>query len=392
MLVLSTKLESIITKIRQLKKHRIIPAALLVLTISCMTASPVHAGDYSAKIQQLQNQNNDNQANLNSLQTAALPLQDKIANLEATIDGLTNLISSNETQRANLTDSITSLESKIAGQRQILKDSVRKMYIEGGMSTLEIMASSKNLSDYVDREQYTLAAQSKVKKGMDTINSLENTKKKQRKQISELLSDSKKMQAQVSAEKDQVNQLLADNQSQQNSISQTISSNNAQITELERKQAAENAHILASQAASGSAPVSETAASENILPVDGTQYPWAYAPWPNEIPDPWGMDERQCVSYTAWAVSASGRHMPYWGGYGNANQWPGDARAAGIPIDGNPRPGDVAISMSGTYGHAMYVDSVNSDGSLNISQYNANWDGAYSTKTIYPGSLLFIHF
>ena len=70
----------------------------------------------------------------------------------------------------------------------------------------------------------------------------------------------------------------------------------------------------------------------------------------------------------------------------------GDARAAGIPVDSNPQPGDVAISNSGFYGHAMYVESVNSNGTINISQYNAALDGRYSTNTISPAGLYFIHF
>jgi surface antigen len=84
--------------------------------------------------------------------------------------------------------------------------------------------------------------------------------------------------------------------------------------------------------------------------------------------------------------------MPYWGGRGNANQWDDNAIAAGIPTDSSPRAGDVAIKNSGTYGHAMYVNSVNSDGTINISQYNADWNGTYSTATISPSGLVFIHF
>jgi surface antigen len=105
------------------------------------------------------------------------------------------------------------------------------------------------------------------------------------------------------------------------------------------------------------------------------------------------MYNRECVSYTAFKVAASGRYMPYWGGYGNANQWDDNARAAGIPVDTSPRAGDVAISNRGTYGHAMYVESVNGNGTINISQYNAALDGRYSTRSgMDPSGLYFIHF
>jgi surface antigen len=106
------------------------------------------------------------------------------------------------------------------------------------------------------------------------------------------------------------------------------------------------------------------------------------------------MFNRECVSYTAFRVANSGRHMPSWGftDRADAKYWDDLAIRDGIPVDGNPRAGDVAVSNNGSYGHVMYVESVNGDGSINISQYNANWDGRYSTKTISVGSLRFIHF
>jgi surface antigen len=109
------------------------------------------------------------------------------------------------------------------------------------------------------------------------------------------------------------------------------------------------------------------------------------------VVDPWGMFNRECVSYTAYKVAASGRHMPYWGGRGNANQWPDSARADGIPVDGNPKAGDVAISLAGPYGHAMYVEAVNG-GSVYVSQYNYGVPGTYSTMTIPASGLYFLHF
>ena len=48
----------------------------------------------------------------------------------------------------------------------------------------------------------------------------------------------------------------------------------------------------------------------------------------------------------SWArTSRSGR--------GNANQWPGDAEADGIPTGSTPKANSVAISMAGGYGHTV---------------------------------------
>lgn len=84
--------------------------------------------------------------------------------------------------------------------------------------------------------------------------------------------------------------------------------------------------------------------------------------------DPWGYGCRQCVSYTAWKVlQKSGRTAMYWG---NANMWPASARARGYQTSSVPRAGSVGVMMSGPYGHVVWVESVNANGTINISQYN----------------------
>jgi surface antigen len=95
------------------------------------------------------------------------------------------------------------------------------------------------------------------------------------------------------------------------------------------------------------------------------------------------MYNRECVSYTAWKVYQKNGYMPYWGGVGNANQWPGNARRAGIPTGSTPRAGSVGVISSGYYGHVVWIESVNGDGTINISQYNellaSGW-GQYSER------------
>jgi surface antigen len=51
-----------------------------------------------------------------------------------------------------------------------------------------------------------------------------------------------------------------------------------------------------------------------------------------------------------------------------------------VPVyTSNPKPGDVAISTAGTWGHAMYVEDV-SGNQIYVSQYNQQLTGRYSTQ------------
>ncbi len=59
----------------------------------------------------------------------------------------------------------------------------------------------------------------------------------------------------------------------------------------------------------------------------------------------------------------------------NANRWDDMARAAGLLVDKNPAAGAIFQTDSGWYGHVGYVESVNADGSINVSE--RNYSGCY---------------
>lgn len=124
----------------------------------------------------------------------------------------------------------------------------------------------------------------------------------------------------------------------------------------------------------------------------GENYPYTGASYYSNSPDPWGMYKRQCVSFAAWKVASSGRVMPYWGGRGNANLWDDNARSSGIPVDSNPTVGSVAVDNSGYYGHVMFVEEVYGDGTILVSQYNADGAGHYSIERRASSGLRYIHF
>lgn len=126
-------------------------------------------------------------------------------------------------------------------------------------------------------------------------------------------------------------------------------------------------------------------------PACGGGYPeqWCKDPL-DSVVDTWGMYNRECVSYTAYRIAASGRGMPF--GFGDANKWPEAAVTHHIPVDTHPQAGDVAIKKGGKHGHSMYVESVSADGTIKVSEYNKNKTGTFQQETLSPEGLLFIHF
>jgi peptidoglycan DL-endopeptidase CwlO len=355
--------------------------AALLLLVLIGSASVARADQFDAQINSLQSQNNANRGAVTNLASQAQNYQGAINELQAQISAIEAALAATQARQASVQQEITDNQNKLEQQKKNLAGDIEAMYTDGQLSTIEELATSSDLSDFVDKEEYRINVQNKISEKIQEITALQIQLQKQKAELDVLANSQRQQNAQLASARSQQQQLLAYNEGQQASYNSQIKANNGRIAELRRQQAAANARFTG-----GMSPGSGAAC--------GGGYPgkWCNIPMDSVI-DTWGMYNRECVSYTAYKVWASGRYMPYWGGRGNANQWDDNARAAGIPVDGNPRAGDVAVSNSGFYGHVMYVESVNSNGTINISQYNASWDGRYSERYgLSPAGLNFIHF
>lgn len=361
---------------RHSRQRWLAAAAVWGVVLNLLVVPHGLAETVSNKINNLNQQQIQNQAAQVNLQAQADSLSNTIASLHAQISTLESQIKYNKTKNDQLRQSISKNQAELDKQKSILRQNVRTMYLDSDVTTIEMLASSKNLSEFVDKEQYRQAVTAKVNLATGRINSLQKQLQQQKSTVEKILVDQQAMSAQLAAQRVEATRLMNMTRSQQLAYEARIRQINNQVAALRLQQAKENSRFVKQEFITG-----------------GTGgYPWADTPFPNSLVDPWGMFQRQCVSYTAWKVASSQRYMPFWGGRGNANQWDDNARQAGIPVDNVPQPGDVAISNAGTYGHAMYVEAVNDDGTITISQYNAAWDGRYSIGRINPQGLSFIHF
>lgn len=112
-------------------------------------------------------------------------------------------------------------------------------------------------------------------------------------------------------------------------------------------------------------------------------YPVAYRSADYNNPDPWNFYFRECTSFVAWRMNrdTSTAVAPYFftnlmGGlrWGGAEHWAANAAALGIRVDQTPSVGAIAHwgvgELSGAPGHVAYVERVNGDGSVDVTEYN----------------------
>lgn len=368
-------------KVRSFLQNIAVCLLLLVFCGGFLITPLVRADRFDDQIRDLSNDSAQKKQAQAQMGAEAASLSDTIAKLQAQINELQAQINAYQAKIDDLQNQITVKEKELAEQRRILGENIKTMYLEGQISTLEMLASSKDLSEFVDRQEYRNVVRDKVKKSVDTITELKHQLRGQKEENENLLKDKQAVQAQVDGQQAENNRLLSLNQSEQAALDQQIKSNYSQISELRKQQAIENSRYQ----------IGDLTGDPNN---GGYPSVWANAPQ-DSIIDSWGMYNRECVSYTAWKVWSTGRYMPYWGGRGNANQWDDNARAAGIPVDGNPQVGDIAISNAGTWGHSMYVEAVstiNGQPAIYVSQYNSSFTGQFSRGWRYTTSLVFIHF
>jgi surface antigen len=76
---------------------------------------------------------------------------------------------------------------------------------------------------------------------------------------------------------------------------------------------------------------------------------------------------------------------------GNANTWYSRAIANNMAVGTEPRVGAVATTTSGSLGHVAYVESVNGDGSITVSEMNYRGWNITSYRTVNASSFVYIY-
>ncbi len=363
------------SRIFQAHKKSVFFGAFALLMAVTMLGAPFVKASVQDQINQLQAENISNRNQVAQLSEQAKSYEDAIKQLQGQIGQLQGKVTANEAEQRRLQQQIVDAEAELIKQKRVLGENIKAMYVEGEISTLEMLASSKNLSDFVDKQQYRNTVQEKIKATLDKITALKLQLKSQKDSIDALLVEQKNQQSQLADARNQQDQLLGYNQSQQADYNQKTKANQSKIDEL-----------IASQRRANFNPDGGYYFLRFPGPVQGfnpDNYPYRNAGFgmsaggcvDNDGPDRWGYCTRQCVSFAAWTVEASGRSAPMY--YGNARDWAAAAVARGIPVFRTPEPGDIAISTAGYWGHAMYVKSV-SGNTFSTLEYNGNLTGQRS--------------
>ncbi len=383
------------------KKYTRITIALAfgVLSLTQYPTPKVSADKYDNQIQALQQEIDQYQAEAGRLKDQARTLEREVAQLDSERQIIEGQINLSQLKYDKLQSEIEATKQKLANTREALGNIIADIYVDSDISSIEMLASSKNVSDFVDRSSYQSAVTDELRKTSETIKTLKKDLEEQQEDVKRILGEQQLAKNELVKKTHERQNLLDQTQGQEGAYNNLVSDREKKQGELHRQQQAEIEAAIR-RAGGGIGPVLIGDPSKGDYPWEAGCWldanAWSYGGVNGNGTDPLGYGCRQCVSYTAFKVGQrTGNYPRYWG---NANMWPSSARAAGYQTGTTPRANSVGVIMAGQYGHTVWIDSVNSDGTLTISQYNyynaggSGW-GNYSKMRVSASTYsVFIYF
>ncbi len=297
----------------------------------------------------------------NAYQVKVTELSSEIASKEAEIAG-------SEAEMKELKKQIKIKEAKLAEEQEALAKLLVNMHFESDAEPIRILAGATSISDLAEK-----AAREETAK----------------EQISASAAAIKQTKEKLEEDKAEVETLIAEQKEARKTLMSKKSEQQALVEKYENDAEAYNEVAKAAQEAQRAAEKAEQEAHPELY--RGSSYTGANTyPWQADCPDrqdAYGTTLNgyyigglvcECVSYTGWKAYEIYGLVLAWG---NAYNWDNRARSAGYEVNRTPAPNTIGQVDSGAYGHVFWVENVNGDGSINVTEYN----NAYATQ-LYSGS------
>lgn len=305
----------------------------------------------------------EQEANRNAKAAAnsANAYQAKVVELSAEIAGKEAEIAVSTAEVNDLKNQIIATEKKLKEQQEALAELLVNMHFESDAEPIKILAGATSISDLAEK-----AAREEVAK----------------EQIGASAAMIRETKEKLEADKVEVENLLEQQKMAREALSNKRAEQQALVEKYENDAEAYAEAAKAAQEAQRAAEQAEQEAHPELYRgsayTGDNTYPWqadcpgrqdAYTTYWEDV---YGTHKIggyvcECVSYAGWkAYEAYGIALAW----GNAYSWDDGARAAGYVVNKTPAAGTIGQVDGYPYGHVFWVESVNSDGSINVTEYN----------------------
>ncbi len=221
----------------------------LLLSISALlllAPSTVFAQTLQEKINTLNAQIKQNQQAVNVKKGEANTLQGTIDELNTSINAAQDSLDLTTLQFNQTTDKINAQNAELEKQKLILKDNLKIVYKQGETTPIEVVASSKNLSDFVAQQQYLTAIKKKIDDNLIKIAAIKADLEAKKTELSALSSQQKAQVDSIAGQRAQKATLLAQTKGEEAQFQKVVSDLSSQRKQAEAQVAAQAAAALQS--------------------------------------------------------------------------------------------------------------------------------------------------
>lgn len=372
-------------------------AAIVAIAGSLQMSSSAYADRYDDQINAIRSQVNQYQSQANELHKQGDSLQAALNAITAEKNAIQAQLDLSQARYNKLTNDIAINKKKLGENQSALGDIIANLYVDGRITPLEMLASSKNVGEYMDKHEYRSAVSEKLNETISSIKKLKAQLEKDQKDVEKVLEDQKSQRATLAAKEAEQQQLVEKTRNDEAVYQQQVNEGKSQMASIAAQQRAALARITNGGVNNaGSVGAFQFRNYSGNSGCGGGGY--SLCGPQDSYSDQWGLYNRECVSYTAWAAyNRFGKQVLNFAGAGNAYQWPSTtSNRMGATVDNEPEVGAVAILPStpgfAPVGHAMLVESIQGGGWVHVSQYNFGGSGEYSTMDIASSGVVFVHF
>lgn len=357
---------------------------LVIGVVASTSAYNCKPGD--TKCEEARSNMKQNQAEAYEYTKKADSVAAQINQLNAEINTLSREIADSETKVANLKVEIEKTEKKLADNQSALAEMLIGMHFGGDNEPITILAGSTSISDYAEKQAREDVAKQEIAAASERV---------------------KQIKADLDKQKTEAEIALQSAQDKRNLIAAKKS--DQQILKAQYDKSADDASALASYweeqvKALAWTPPSNTVGSGSRMWGANNTYPYRYnCPQDNVRYSAYGGAVCQCTSYASYKAYEKWGITNTWGGhaynYVNAVGYWVPSTGIRTYVDKNPAANTIAVQLGGSYGHVMWVESVNANGSINVTEYNVNWSSIgcnigdfCSRNNVGSSGTYFVHF
>lgn len=200
--------------------------------------SGVWAQSIDEQLAEIRAQRQASQAEANKLGSQADKIATELDILRDEIAAIQHKIDTNTARQNDLNKQIKAAQKRLEQQKVMLAANLKAMYIEGDITPLEMVASSKNISDFVDKQEYRDRLKEAIANTMNEIEQLKEKLGKQREEVTKILTEQKELRAKEAQKEQEAAQQLAKTNQKKSSFDSAVRKQTKRIAELEAEKAA----------------------------------------------------------------------------------------------------------------------------------------------------------